>query len=153
MFHCTQCGAFNRVPECRPEDDATCGRCGASLDLSGHPQDMDDATLTRALGSSSVPVLVDFWAPWCAPCVMAAPLVDQVAQSFAGELLVLKVDTERHPAAGTRHGVRSIPTFALFSGGTERARQIGMLPKAQFREWVARHLLAVQSSQAVAPSA
>jgi thioredoxin 2 len=114
---------------------------------------MDDAALARALGSSPVPVLVDFWAPWCAPCVMAAPLVDQVARSFAGELLVLKVDTERHPSAGARHGVRSIPTFALFSGGAERVRQIGMLPQAQFREWVARHLLAAQSSQAEAPNA
>ncbi|HYV49559.1 MAG TPA: thioredoxin domain-containing protein [Myxococcaceae bacterium] len=145
MFRCTTCGAFNRVPQHRPEKKAFCGRCGGALDLSGHPQAATDAGLARALAASPIPVLVDFWAPWCAPCAMAAPALEQVGHAFAGELLVLKVDTERCPLSAELHGIRGVPTFAFFSGGMERARQTGMLPRAQFGEWVARHLAAIRT--------
>lgn len=145
MFRCMTCGSFNRVPAHRPEGKATCGRCSGRLDLSGHPQPVTDAGLARALGSSPIPVLVDFWAPWCAPCVMAAPALEHVAHAFAGELLVLKVDTERCPLSAELHGVRGIPTFALFSHGQEQARQTGMLPHIQFGEWAARHLAAIRA--------
>jgi thioredoxin 2 len=145
MFRCATCGAFDRVLEHRPERKATCGHCGGPLDLSGHPQAVTDAGLARALASSPIPVLVDFWAQWCAPGVMAAPTLEQVAHAFAGELLVLKLDTERCPLSAELHGISGIPTFALFSRGMERARQTGMLPRVQFGGWVARHLAAIRT--------
>jgi thioredoxin len=101
---------------------------------------VSDAALARALGRSPVPVLVEFWARWCAPCAMASSTLEQVARAFAGELVVLKVDVELAPLSAELHGVRGIPTFALFAGGMEQARQTGMLPSAQFNEWVTRQL-------------
>jgi thioredoxin 2 len=145
MFRCRQCETFNRVPDHRPEGKAICGRCGITLDLSGQPQAVGDMALARALESSPVPVLVDFWAAWCAPCVMAAPVLDQVGRAFAGQLLVLKVDLDRAPLAADLYGIRGVPTFVLFFDGRERARQIGMLPRAQFDEWVARHFASVHT--------
>jgi len=145
MFRCTTCGTFSRVPAHRPEERATCGRCGGAVDLSGHPQGVTDAGLARALAASPIPVLVNFWAPSCMPCAMAAPALEQVGHAFAGEVLVLKLDTERCPLSAELHGIRGIPTFVLFSGGMERARETGMLPRVQFGEWVTTHLAAVRT--------
>ena len=138
MFRCKSCGALNRVPPEKRSNasEAMCGRCKAPLDLSGAPQDVKAADLERAVSSSPVPVLVDFWAPWCQPCRVASPIVDEVARERGGRLITLKLNTEDEPAAASMHRIEGIPTFAVFRGGREVARRSGVLPKPQLSQWL-----------------
>ena len=114
-----------------------CGRCQSRLELSGAPQNVDTARYSHAVANSPVPVLVDFWAPWCGPCRAAAPILEALAKSHAGRLLVLKVNTDDDPQPSAALGIQGIPTFVVFKDGVEQARQAGMLPAAQMKEWVA----------------
>lgn len=139
MFRCASCGAFNRVPENHPAGSPTCGRCKAALDVSGAPQAVDAQGFERAVASSPVPVLVDFWAPWCGPCRMAAPILEQVGREQAGRLVVLKVNTDEHPQPSAQLGIRGIPTFIVFKDGKEKARQSGVLPAPAMSQWVTRN--------------
>ncbi|MEZ4220329.1 MAG: thioredoxin [Polyangiaceae bacterium] len=134
---CKNCGAFNRVP---PSGGKTpvCGRCKQRLDTTGAPQEVNGEELARALDASPVPVLVDFWAPWCGPCRMAAPILDTIARSNAGRISVLKLNTDANQNAAARHGVQGIPLFVMFRGGREAARQTGLLPQPAFERWVAQ---------------
>ena len=133
-YRCPSCGAFNRVGT--GTGTPVCGRCKNPLPTDGAPQDVDAEALERAIASSPVPVLVDFWAPWCAPCRVAAPLFDQVARRLRGEAIVLKVDTEANPAAGARYAIRAIPTAVLFQGGRERERRMGVQPAPALESWI-----------------
>lgn len=147
MFRCPSCGAFNRIPAERltqvragqSPGEAVCGRCKAALDLSGAPQDVDSAGLARAVESSPLPVLVDFWAPWCGPCKVAGPVLDQLARGRAGNLLALKVNTDEEQVAASKLGVQGIPTFVLFKEGREIARQSGAMSRTQLAQFLARH--------------
>lgn len=136
MFRCAACGAFNRVREPRPSGAPECGRCHRALDLSGAPQEVDGEGLDRAVLGSPVPVLLDLWAPWCAPCRVAGPILDEVGRAKAGQLLVLKLNTEQHPRPASALGVQGIPTFIVFSGGREVARRSGVLPRPEMERWV-----------------
>jgi thioredoxin 2 len=148
MFRCKICGAFNRVPAQRPRGDPVCGKCKQALDVTGATQEVNGEALSRAVASSTVPVLVDFWADWCAPCKMAAPILDQVGRGRAGSLLVLKLDTEANPEPASRFGIRGIPTFILFAGGREIGRQSGVLPKEQLAAWIMQTERSAQSGRA-----
>ena len=116
------------LPCCRVKDRPICGECKRPI-LIDRPVAVTDADFDRVIGESDVPVLVDFYADWCGPCKMMAPVLDEVAHDRAGETLFLKLDTERNPIVSQRFGIRGIPTLIVFRGGKEAARQTGALPR------------------------
>ncbi|MFT3839992.1 MAG: thioredoxin [Myxococcaceae bacterium] len=139
MFRCAACGAFNRVKADQP-GVPVCGRCKQALDVSGAPQSVDPEMYGRAVASSPVPVLVDFWAPWCGPCRAAAPILEKLGRKHAGQVVVLKVNTQDHPQVSQQLGISGIPTFVLFRGGGEVTRLPGLLPEHAFDQWLNEQL-------------
>lgn len=133
---CPFCGRLNRVDLGRLADRPKCGECGRPL-LLDRPVKVTGENLDRVVADTEVPVLVDFYADWCAPCKVMAPVLDEVAHARAGSLLVGKLDTDRSPAVSERFGIRGIPTLILFRGGKEVARQTGAVPRARLEAWLA----------------
>lgn len=132
--HCPHCAAKNRIPAAHLADNGRCGACKQSLGPMNAPLDVNAAQFTEIIAAAKVPVLVDFWAPWCGPCKMAAPELDKAAQAMAGQALVIKVNTEQEQALAAQFGVRSIPYFAVFRDGQVLADQAGLIGAAQLQQ-------------------
>ena len=132
---CPHCSATNRVPPERAGDKAKCGKCHERL-FDGHPVALDEAGFERHIASNDVPVVVDFWAPWCGPCLVMAPEYEKAAAMLEPNARFAKVNTEESQVLAQRFNIRSIPTMALFRGGREIARQSGAMGAAAIADWV-----------------
>jgi len=127
---CPHCAATNRVPLPRLGDDPVCGRCGKAL-LDGRPVELGDATFDKIVAATDLPVVVDFWAPWCGPCQQMSPQFASAAAALKGKALLVKVNSDDNPHTAARFGIRSIPTLVRLQRGTEVARVSGAQPARQ----------------------
>lgn len=137
---CTACMATNRLPEERIDDGAKCGRCGHAL-FDGEVINATADTLDKLL-QDDLPIVIDFWAPWCGPCRSFAPIFEAVAAERAGKIRFVKVNTEAEPALSTRFRIRSIPTIMLYRNGKMLDMLSGAVPKAPFEHWLDEQLAA-----------
>ncbi|HYW91688.1 MAG TPA: thioredoxin TrxC [Gammaproteobacteria bacterium] len=135
---CPHCDAVNRVPASRLRAGPRCGRCHGSL-FTGEPVSLTAANFRRHIERNRIPVLVDFWAPWCGPCRMMAPAFEAAAAELEPEMRLARLNTDEAREIAGSHGIRSIPTLILFRGGREVDRVSGALSQAQLRQWLAQH--------------
>ena len=131
---CPHCSAINRVPEDRLQQHPQCGSCHQAL-FGPAPLQLGDADFERFVARSELPLLVDFWAPWCGPCRMMAPHFEQAAQMLQGRAVLAKVNSDDNPQASVRHRIRSIPTLLLFRNGQEVRRHSGVMPAREVVRW------------------
>ncbi len=133
LIRCPDCGANNRVSIDAEGSHRmpVCGRCHKPLPVSAEPVAVTDATFTDLVVRSPLPVLLDMWAPWCGPCRLVAPILDQLAQELAGEMLIAKLNVDENPVTSSRFGVQSIPTLLILKNGLEVDRIVGAQPKAE----------------------
>ena len=137
---CPHCNATNRVPSDKLQAELNCGKCHAPL-LSTQPDNLGEAAFKAQLAKSDLPLVVDFWAPWCGPCRAMAPAYEKVSNDLHGKARFVKVNTEDEQGLAAKFNIRSIPTLAVFAGGREIARQPGAMSAPDVARWVSAALL------------
>ena len=130
---CPSCGAVNRIQASRPAKAAKCGKCHQALPWIA---DADDSTFGEVAEAAKIPVVVDLWAPWCGPCRMVSPALEQLARDLAGKVKLVKVNVDTSPQISQRFGAQAIPTLLVLRRGQVTARQTGAAPLAALRTWV-----------------
>ena len=143
IVRCDQCGTKNRIPLVRIKDKPICGKCQAPLPeglFSDRPVDVTDATFNREVLGATLPTLVDCWAPWCGPCRMVAPILEQLAAAHAGRIRIAKLNVDENPKTASQYGIRSIPTLLLFVNGKLTDKMVGALGKQELERHLAPFL-------------
>ena len=136
---CPHCNATNRVPSDKLQAELNCGKCHQPL-LTAHPDNLAEVAFNAQLSKSELPMVVDFWAPWCGPCRTMAPEFEKVCAQLEPRARFAKVDTEAHQDVGAQYQIRSIPTLAIFKAGREVARISGARSARDFAQWIQPHL-------------
>ncbi len=131
---CPHCHSINRVPTARLGEQPNCGQCHQPI-FAGQPLELTDSTFARYINKNDVPILVDFWAPWCGPCKMMAPAFKEAAALLEPHVRLAKVNTDVEQTVGAQYRIRSIPTLILFKGGRELARQAGAMTTQDIVRW------------------
>jgi thioredoxin 2 len=145
IIRCLHCGTKNRMPETRLNDRPLCGKCGVPLVVmsdQGLPVEVTDGTFNREVLSAPGSVLVDCWAPWCGPCKMVAPILDELAAKYAGGVGIAKLNVDENPLTAARYDIHNIPTMLLFKDGNLVNRLEGALPK----ETIEQHLISIMKT-------
>ena len=140
LIRCTACGATNRVPKERLDagHEPICGRCRAPLSIRGEPLTVTDDSFARDVERSPLPVLLDAWAPWCGPCRIISPVVEELAKEMTGRLRVGKLNVDENPATAARFNIRSIPTLLVLNSGREVDRIVGVQSKSEIARRIHR---------------
>ena len=136
---CTGCLTTNRVPLDKLASGGVCGKCGKPL-FNKKPLELTSGNFNKIIANNELPVMVDFWAPWCGPCKMMAPVFEQAAQQLEPDMLLAKLNTENEQSIAARYGIRSIPTIAIFRGGRVVAQQAGAMDLRSLTSWAKAQL-------------
>ena len=144
VIRCMNCGTKNRVPADKMDISAKCGKCGSPLKTENlrntHPAAVTDGNFDTQVLKSPLPVLLDCWAPWCGPCKMVGPIMDELASEWRGRVKVCKLNVDENPIMGSKFQIRSIPTLLIFDNGRLMETLVGAVPKEQIMQTMARFL-------------